>query len=265
MFQFSTVLSWHSYQFAISKQGKPADLNVWKNRLEVAKLDRGCRLPSSSRRRSRHWNSWSCPGTASKIYLNRSRLHFKFLTIIGLPIIPKRIFKARKSVVSTSILQFQHGLSHLNQLQQPWWVYQSINQTFTSSRHPTGCSKDKRLFAYLEQQLLSLAKIEFFTCCIWAARPSRGGSLATCKIRGYRYKLLQCTVQSSIPSCPAKDREASTQRKREGKGKNLFLSSCSVSACPCLNIETCNHKNKTQIILSLNRSTGIIWTSKRKV
>ena len=96
------------------------------------------------------------------------------------------IFKARKSVVSTSILQFQHGLSHLNQLQQPWWVYQSINQTFTSSRHPTGCSKDKRLFAYLEQQLLSLTKIEFFTCCIWAARPSRGGSLATCKIRGYR-------------------------------------------------------------------------------
>ena len=174
------------------------------------------------------------------------------------------IFKARKLVVSTSILQFQHGLSHLNQLQQPWWVYQSINQTFTSSRHPTGCSKDKRLFAYLEQ-LLSLTKIEFFTCCIWAARPSRGGSLATCKISGYWYKVLQCTVQSSIPSCPAKDREASTQRKREGKGKNLFLSSCSVSACPCLNIETCNHKNKTQIILSLNRSTGIIWTSKRKV
>ena len=90
MFQFSTVLSWHPYQFAISKQGKPADLNVWKNRLEVAKLDRGCRLPSSSRRRSRHWNSWSCPGTASKIDLNRSRLHFKFLTIIGLSIIPMR-------------------------------------------------------------------------------------------------------------------------------------------------------------------------------
>ena len=30
----------------------------------------------------------------------------------------------------------------------------------------------------------------------------------------------------------------------QGKEKNLVGSSCSVSACPCLNIQTCNHRTK---------------------